>query len=1030
MRKLIQYRWILLTVWLAATILFALNQPDIKHILSDKGEATIGDNAPSKIASQMLNKMSNSKGDNLILVFYDEKELSDEDMKSIESGIDGLKDKEKELGITEMIDPFGTPEAKDLLVSSDKTTLLVQITYEQGNRDRDMVIKDYENAVKEIPVTHYITGETAISNDYMKTVSKGVDKSAVITVIFILLVLILMFRSVITPLVSLFAVGISYVCSMGIIGILIHAFDFPITSFTQMFIILVLFGIGTDYHILLLNRFKEELSHSLSVDDAIVTSLRTAGKTILYSGLTVFIGFLSLSFVQFPIYRSANAVAIGIAVILVEIITLTPVFMKLLAKKLFWPSKTSTGHKESKFWARMASTSVKHPVISLIAVALIIVPVILFNTAKLSFDSMSDMDPNIPSIKAFHIIADKFGGGKAMPVSLVIENDQPMDNNGALAVIDNLTETLKTVDGIKTVSGPTQPKGEAIEDLYTNNQIQTVTDGLLGAGEGITKVTEGLDKIEDNLKVPDFSKVDELSNGTGDLSVGMTAITAGLKAVDEGISQGADGANSLVSGIKELKTGVNSLNIGLTDISENFKKLKSGYNTLGESYKSIYSSIDQLKQLELAMEGSLAKIDGKLPNDPDVAALKAMLGKLSASIEGLSQGMNLANTNYDTLTAGLTQIDNALTTVIASTSPNSDLVAGINKLEAGAKVLSSGLKDGSAGQEKIISNMAQLETGADSIRNGVTTLSESLNGLSSGISDLKDGIHASKDGLNTISDGIDQGSDFLTELTATKSFYIPEDGFNNEDIDKMLNTYMSDDRKSAELTINLDTEPYADSSIRLIDKINEVVSNQLEGTSLSKAEFGIGGATAASKDMSDMAVHDITFTQCIVLISIFVLLVVVIKSFWIPVYIVGSLITAYYTALSATAFLSGLLFNNPNGMAWNVPFFSFVMIAALGVDYSIFLMERFKEYPDLPAKEAIIMAAKNVGGVVMSAAIILSGTFATLYPSNLVVLMELAICVIIGLILLSMILLPVVIPALITLQEKITLKTQRNKDII
>ena len=109
-------------------------------------------------------------------------------------------------------------------------------------------------------------------------------------------------------------------------------------------------------------------------------------------------------------------------------------------------------------------------------------------------------------------------------------------------------------------------------------------------------------------------------------------------------------------------------------------------------------------------------------------------------------------------------------------------------------------------------------------------------------------------------------------------------------------------------------------------------------------------------------------------------------------------------------------------MSWNVPFFSFVVIAALGVDYSIFLMTRFKEYPDSDPKEAIVLAARNVGGVVMSAALILAGTFATLYPSNLHILMELAICVVTGLFLLSVILLPIVIPALISSAESISRK--------
>jgi putative drug exporter of the RND superfamily len=1026
MHKIIKYRWILLAVWIVVTVLFVLNQPNISSILGGKGEATLQKDSPSLVASEMLDQMDTSEGDSLILVFYDENKISDKGMNSIKEGIADLNTNGNDLGITKIIDPFGTPEAKDQLISADNTTVMVQVTYQQGERDRSQVIESFTDAVKNVSVVHYITGETAIGNDYMETVNHGVEKSAVITVIFILLVLILMFRSVVTPLVSLFAVGVSYFCSMGVIGILNKTFNFSITNFTQMFVILVLFGIGTDYHILLLNRFKEELSNGLSVDDAVVKSLKTAGKTILFSGLTVFIGFLSLSFVQFPIYRSANAVAIGIAILIIELLTLTPVFMKLLGPKLFWPSKTTSGHKESSFWGRTTSASVRHPIISLIIVAAVLTPVILFNTTKLSFDSMSDMPSDTPSVKGFQIIADKFGEGKAMPVTLVIQSSKSMDNNLDLSVIDNLTQALKTVPGVASVAGPTQPMGEQLAQLYTDNQLNTVTGGLYDANDGIVKVSDGLALIEENLSVPDLSQLGDLSTGTGDLSDGLLAITSGLKSVDDGISQGADGATALGAGIKQLKAGVAALNQGVQTILDSFNQIKGGYNSLGLGYQTISTNIDQLSQLEQAMELSLANIDTKLPNDADVATLKVYLTNLSQAITGLSKGMTDANTNYATLTASLDQISTALSSVITSTGASSDLVVGLGKLEDGATALSSGLAQGSDGQQLIIANMDKLTAGAGQVNAGVTTLCDTLGSLGSGLGDLKDGISAGKDGLDKISSGLDSGNDFLTELAATKTFFIPKEAFGTADIGKMFDAYMSKDRTYTKLTITLSTEPYADASIRTIDKLNAVVESQLIGTSLSKAKFGFSGATAFSKDMSDMATHDITFTQIIVLASIFILLIIVIRSFWIPVFIIGSLIVAYYTALSATSWISGLLFHNPNGMAWNVPFFAFVMISTLGVDYSIFLMERFREYPHLSSKEAIVLASKNVGGVVLSAAIILSGTFATLYPTNLIILMELAICVVIGLMLLSTVMLPIVIPALIDLMVYLTGKKKTD----
>ncbi|MBI4857488.1 MAG: MMPL family transporter [Acetobacterium woodii] len=1025
MQKLLKYRYLVLAIWIVVTILFAINQPNLKQIINQKGEATISDSEPSAIASEMLNKMGTSKGESMLLVFNNENQLSDNDMKAIETGIDELNAEREQLQITNLIDPFTTPEAKDQLLSSDHTTLIIPISFEKGTRDSQTIMKDFQTATETMTVTHYFTGSTAIGNDYVNDVAKGVEKSGIITIGFILIVLVLMFRSVVTPLVSLLSVGVSYLCSMGIIGFMVNQFNFPVTSFTQMFIILVLFGIGTDYHILLFNRFKEELSHGLSINDAILKSFKTAGKTIFYSGLTVFMGFASLSFVQFPVYRSANAVAIGIGVLLVVMLTLTPLLMKFLGAKLFWPSKSTAGHKDSRLWGQAASVSVKYPVRSLLVVALVLAPVILFNPAQLSFDNIKDLSVSDPSVQGFNLVADKFGSGKVMQTTVVIENDRAMDNNQDLAVLDGLTEKLKNMDGISAVAGPTQPKGEMIADLYTNTQTNTVVNGLTATNNGVSQINNGLSTINNSLTTPDFSPVQELSQGTGSLKNGIDSVTLGLEAINQGIDAGSNGADRLATGIAQLKDGVAVINGGLTSVSANLSDINNGYNTLGEGYGSIATSIEQLNQMTAMMQINLANLDTKLPNDPDVAALTAMTSTLSDSLSSLNTAMNSANASYDTLTSGLAQVNSGVQSLIAATSTESQLVTGINELEAGANALSDGLNQGATGQQQVIASMAQLSNGADKIKTGQDSLYSGLTTLSSGMTQLKDGISQSSNGLTAVSDGISKSGNFLTQLTNTQSFYIPTEALGSSDIKKMLDLYMSEDRKTTKLTVTLDSEPYAEESINSIKDINTTVQSQLTGTTLSEARFGVAGATATSYDMKNVATHDIIFTQIIVLMAIFILLIGVTKSIRIPVFIVGSLLAAYYTALSATAFVSKFLFSSAaEGLSWNVPFFSFVMIAALGVDYSIFLMDRYREYPDLSPHEAIVLAARNIGGVVMSAALILAGTFATLYPSNIIVLMELAICVVIGLFLLGFILLPVAIPALIALTDKMSVKKQ------
>jgi RND superfamily putative drug exporter len=218
------------------------------------------------------------------------------------------------------------------------------------------------------------------------------------------------------------------------------------------------------------------------------------------------------------------------------------------------------------------------------------------------------------------------------------------------------------------------------------------------------------------------------------------------------------------------------------------------------------------------------------------------------------------------------------------------------------------------------------------------------------------------------------------------------------------------------MTIILDADPYSEDAMNTIEKINKTVSTGLKGTELSHAKFGVSGPSATTRDMNNVLSRDLNKTTIIVIIGVLLVLFFVIRSFWTPVFITASLVGAYYAAMFITNFifidLKGL-----EGITSFVPFFSFIIIVALGVDYSIFLMMRFKEYPHMSPKEAIVLASRNIGGVIITAVIILGGTFATLIPSGLLILFELAVAVITGLVVLCFILLPILLPALIALPD-------------
>lgn len=1080
--KIIKYRWVIFVVWIAAIVLSVVYSPDLNKVLRDKGQQFLSDDNPSVKADNILKKMNKTSGNADLIVFNSKSKLTSSDMDNIKAGVNVIKDNEKGLGVSDMLDPFNTPDIKSKLISQDEKTVMVSFRLNKNGREVSDIQNEFKNKLKDVHVNYYLTGEDFINDDYIRVISSGVDKSAMLTIIFILVVLIIMFRSFVTPIVSLLAVGISYIVSMAIVGQFVYRFNYPVSSLTQMVLVLILFGIGTDYNILLFNRFKDEMSKSNSIDEAIIRTYKTAGKTIVFSIATVFIAFLSLTLAKFGMYRSANCVAIGVIILLLEILTLTPFIMKTLGIKLFWPSKEVNNHKPSKFWGKATSFSVKKPALVSIIVIVILIPTVLFNVQKYSYDTINELSDSIGSVKGFNLVADSFGKGQALTTTVVLQNNKPMNNNSDLAAIDNLTKQIRNIKGVKSVSSATEPLSDPINLLYIGKQTQQVTEGISKSKDGVDTINNGLTQINNNLNsvnLNDLSKVDALVAGTAQVQNGLTAITAGMNQVNTGISQGTDGADKINAGIVQAKNGLAQVAANTKKLSDGLSQIHDKYNQLGDSYDGIEQGVSKLQdgtnELQNNMKeiqsgssnlksnsGSMNKLvdilNEEAQNNPDFKSvlskdpnlntavggigqhysdINSGINQLNDGIGGLNGGINQLSTgeeqlntgvkefkqNYDVLTSNLGNVTTNLNNI---NSAQNQILSGLSQLQDGSSALTSGLKAGGSDQSEIIQNMGKLNSGLSQVKDGQVQLNDELKKFSSSIPELKNALGQSSNGLSSISGGLNQTNNYLNQLNNTQTFFLPSEQLNSDDFKKSLDMYMTDDRKITKLIVVLDSDPYSTEAMNTVKNINNIIPTAINGTDLKNAAYGVTGTSASDNDLNNIALSDLNTIKVIVLIAIFAVLLLVIRSPLISLYISIALMAAYYISSSLLNYIVFHIFKL-DGVSWNVPFFSFVMIVALGVDYSIFLMMRFKECKGISKNEAIIIASKNIGGIVMSAALILGGTFITMAPSGVRLLIQLAIAVVIGLTALSLLLLPIFVPSLIALPGWIGNLMHRNK---
>ncbi|PGM53375.1 hypothetical protein COD83_17695 [Bacillus thuringiensis] len=1033
MSKLKNWRSLSFLLWIVITITMIVTMPNMDKLVKEKGHITIPNTEQSSIADKMIREMDKDGTEkyDVIAVFNSGSKaaLTTEQKDEIIKTINALQNEKEQLGIKEVVSHLDNKDLEKQLISKDNTTILTQISVDKKHGEISKIANGLHNKIKPKGVKTYLTGSDLIAGDFLTSSQEGVKKTEVISIIFILVVLIIVFRSPIVPIVSLLTVGVSYLVSMGIIAHLVDQFNFPFSNFTQVFVVVVLFGVGTDYNILLYTRFKEELSKQENAFLATKETFKSAGKTVLYSGIAVLIGFASLALASFKLYQSTSAVAIGVAVLLLVLTTLNPFFMVLLGKGMFYPVKTFKGHEDSRLWGFLAKNSVVRPFAALIIVFVISIPFLMKYSNTLNYNDLFEVDNKYESKKGINVIEEHFPPGFSSPSTLVIQSDNKLDEASSLQTLDELTYKILKVKGVSEVYSPTRPTGERIKELYINKQAGELNTGLGDANGGIKDINDGLTAAKDKMGSKDsnsLANVQKLIDGTNEAKNGVTALGTALHQLSSGINDGAQGAQQIEGGLTSVNENINVLSNATSQLHAGYAQLEKGLSSYDQYFGSISQAIDGAKkgyeQIEVLMTNFI-QTKPELANDPNILQTigiakeaQKQLGVLSNELNQLATHHKAAMGSFKEANQSLLKVDNGL----------KEMNNGVTKLQKGAADLKNGLDEGASGSKQIANKSSELQTGLTKINDGQGQLLTGLKDLQEQMGQLQSGLSKSTEGLEKVSNGLGDAQKYLGELNESKSsekFYIPKEVLEGEDFQKALNTYMSHDRKTAKMTIILDVNPYSKEAMPIIEEINKTIDGTLNGTELKSTKKAIGGTTARNVDLKEVTGQDFLRTATIMLIGIAVVLLVITRSFLNTIFIIGSLILAYFASLGISEQISTHILN-VESLSWNVPFFSFIMIVALGVDYSIFVMMRYNELEGDPATK-IVNASRHIGGVVLSAALILGGTFAALIPSGVLTLIQVASVVGVALLLLAIIVMPILIPALIGLTNKMKNYTKK-----
>lgn len=245
------------------------------------------------------------------------------------------------------------------------------------------------------------------------------------------------------------------------------------------------------------------------------------------------------------------------------------------------------------------------------------------------------------------------------------------------------------------------------------------------------------------------------------------------------------------------------------------------------------------------------------------------------------------------------------------------------------------------------------------------------------------------------------------------SFYLPPEVFDNSDFRRGLKLFLSPDGKAARMIITLEGDPATPQSISYIDPIMNAADEAVKGTPAADAKFYLGGTASAYKDIREAAKYDVMIAGISALSLVLLIMMFITRSLVAAIVIVGTVALS----LGASFGLSVLVWQEILGIKlyWIVLELAVILLLAVGSDYNLLLISRFKEEIGAGLKTGIIRAMAGSGSVVTSAGLVFAATMASFVFSDLRILGQIGTTIGLGLLFDTLIVRAFMTPSIATL---------------
>ena len=729
----------------------------------------------------------------------------------------------------------------------------------------------------------YVAGSAAVNTDQLEFGNKSARKVMGVTVGVIVLMLLIVYRSVVTVLMTLLMVFIELPAVQGVIAFLGNQGIIGLSTFAVQILPILAIAAGTDYAIFVVGRYHEARQAGEDREAAYYTMFRGSAHVVLGSGLTIAGAMFCLSFTRLPYFHTLGVpCAIGMFTTVAGALTLGPAILTLGSRfGLFDPKRKI----KTRGWRRLGTAVVRWPApILAAACATALVGLLALPSFTTSYNDRNYLPASTPSNVAYAAADRHFSPARLNPDLMMIETDHDMRNPADMLLIDRVAKSVFQADGVARVQAITRPLGAPIEHTSIPFQISMQA----------TTLTENMKYMQDRMA--DMRAIADQMAGVIDTMQHMLALMRQL----------VDTTHDVSGHTKQIVAETDDVRDRIANFDDFFRPLRGYFHWEQHCFdipvcwalRSIFDALDGVDKLTDDLGGLVEdtdKLDSLMPQ---------LISMLPPIIDATTTMRTMTMTMYSTFSGLLHQMDVAQ------------------------------------------QNASAMGQAFDAARND-------------------------------------------------DSFYLPPEVFDNPDFKRGLTMFLSPDGKAARFIITHDGDPATPEGISHVDAIERAARHALKGTPLEDAKIYLAGTAATYKDMSDGAKYDLLIAGIAAACLIFGIMLIITGSVIAALVIIGTVLLS----LGASFGLSVLVWQDVLGIPlhWLVIAMAVIILLAVGSDYNLLLVSRFKEEIGAGIKTGIIRAMGGTGAVVTSAGLVFAFTMSSFVFSDLQIIGQFGTTVGIGL---------------------------------